>query len=332
VSVREHIDKIGVPVFAVGGWYDNYVEGDLDAFMLLRKLGRANRLIVGPWPHNMAYKFPGVDFGAESQIPLRKLQFEWFDYWLRGSSTLPSSLPLRYFVMGVNQWREAGEWPPKGVRYVPFYLTSKGRANTASGDGALRAGAPASPSADVFVYDPMKPVPTAGGAVCCNPKVFPWGPLDQKDVERRRDVLVYTSRPLKRPIEIAGPVRVVLHVATSATDTDFTAKLVDVWPDGRAINLTDGVLRLRYRESIEKPVPATPGEIYRIEIDAGPTSAVFQKGHSVRLEISSSNFPRFARNPNTGRSIAEETELRTARQTVYHDRQHPSHLLLPVMK
>jgi putative CocE/NonD family hydrolase len=332
VSSRERIHEIRVPVFAVGGWYDNFVEGDLDAFVLLRKLGRPNRLIVGPWPHDISYKLPGVDYGMDSQIPLRKLQLEWFDYWLKGSAAPPSSAPLRYFVMGANQWREADVWPPKEVRSVPLYLASNGHANTASGDGALRSRAPSSRAADVFVYDPMKPVPTTGGAVCCNARVFAWGPLDQRNVERRRDVLVYTSRPLQRPLRIAGPVRVVLHVATSATDTDFTAKLVDVSPDGRAVNLTDGILRLRYRASVEKPVLAKPGEIYRIEIEAGPTSALFHKGHLVRLEISSSNFPRFARNPNTGRSIAEEHEVRTARQTVYHDRKHPSHLLLPVME
>jgi uncharacterized protein len=331
VSVRRHIGKIRVPVFAVGGWYDNFVEGDLDAFVLLRNIGRPNRLIVGPWPHNMSHTFTSVDFGANAQIPLRKLQFEWFDYWLKGSAATPSSPPLRYFVMGANEWREAAEWPPKQVRYVAMFLASNGHANTAAGDGALQARAPGLLVPDRFAYDPMKPVPTTGGAVCCNPRVFPWGPLEQQGVERRRDVLVYTTRPMRRPLRIAGPVRVLLHVATSATDTDFTAKLVDVWPDGRAINLTDGILRLRYRESIEKPVLAKPGEIYRIVIEAGPTSAVFHKGHSVRLEISSSNFPRFARNPNTGRSIADETEVRTALQTVYHDRRHPSHLLLPVM-
>ncbi len=331
VSVRGHIDKIRVPVFAVGGWYDNFVEGDLDAFMLLRKLGRANRLIVGPWPHNMSYRFKSVDYGTDTHIPLRKLQFEWFDYWLRGSSTPPSSPPLRYFVMGANRWREAGEWPPRQVRSVSLHLASNGHANTASGDGVLQSRAPLSRAADMFVYDPMKPVPTTGGAVCCNPRVFPWGPLDQRNVERRRDVLVYTSRPRQSDLEVTGPVRVVLYVATSVTDTDFTAKLIDVSPGGRAVNLTDGILRLRYRASTEKPVLAKPGEIYRIVIEAGPTSAVFRKGHSVRLEISSSNFPRFARNPNSGRSIAEETEVRTARQTVYHDREHPSHLWLPVM-
>ncbi len=332
VSVRSQMTKIRVPVFAVGGWYDNYVDGDLDAFMLLRKLGRANRLIVGPWAHNMNYKFEGIDYGADSQIPLRKLQFDWFDYWLRDSSAPPSSPPLRYFVMGLNQWRETAEWPPEKVRYVPMYLASRGHANTASGDGVLQMHRPLPRVTDTFVYDPMKPVPTAGGAVCCNPKIFPWGPLDQRNVERRRDVLVYTSRPLNHPMEIAGPVRVVLDVATSAPDTDFTAKLVDVWPDGRAINLTDGILRLRYRESIEHPVAAKPGEVYRIAIDAGPTSAVFAKGHAVRLEISSSNFPRFSRNLNTGGAIAEERHARIAQQSVFHGRTHASHLLLPVIK
>jgi putative CocE/NonD family hydrolase len=238
---------------------------------------------------------------------------------------------LRYFVMGANQWREAGEWPPRQVRSVSLHLASNGHANTASGDGVLQSRAPLSRAADVFVYNPTKPVPTTGGAVCCNPRVFPWGPLDQRNVERRRDVLIYTSRPLQSDLEVTGPVRVVLYVATSVTDTDFTAKLIDVSPGGRAINLTDGILRLCYRESIEKPVLAKPGEIYRIVIEAGPTSAVFRKGHSVRLEISSSNFPRFARSLNSSRSIAEETQVRTARQTVYHDRKHPSHVWLPVM-
>jgi len=332
VSVRSNIEKIKVPVFAVGGWYDNYVESDLEAFTLLRKLGRPNRLIVGPWAHNMSYKFPDMDFGSQAQIPLRELQLAWFDYWLRGSQAAPSTPPLQYFVMGANQWREADEWPPKGVRYVPFYLSSGGHANSVSGNGTLRENEPGVNPADRFVYDPMKPVPTVGGAVCCNPKKFLWGPLDQRQVERRRDVLVYTSSPLKHPLEIAGPVRVVLYAATSAADTDFTAKLVDVWPDGRAINLTDGILKLRYRESLAKPVPAKPGEIYRITIDAGPTAVLFQTGHAIRLEVSSSNFPRFARNLNTGSPAAEDTVVRTARQTVYHDRQHPSHLLLPVVK
>jgi uncharacterized protein len=155
--------------------------------------------------------------------------------------------------------------------------------------------------------------------------------MDQRPVERRTDVLVYTSKPLKRPLEVTGPIRLVLYVSTSETDTDFTGKLVDVFPDGTARNLTDGILRLRYRTSLDRPALAKPGELYRVLVDLGVTSNVFLKGHSIRLEVSSSNFPRFDRNPNTGRTIADETELRKAQQTVYHDRHHPSHLLLPVV-
>jgi putative CocE/NonD family hydrolase len=185
---------------------------------------------------------------------------------------------------------------------------------------------------DQFVFDPRNPVPTQGGAVCCNPKVYPWGPMDQRTVESRTDVLVYTSGVLKKPVEVTGPVRVVLYASTSAPDTDFTAKLVDVFPDGSARNLTDGILRLRYRESLEKPAPpAVPGQAYQVTVDAGVTSNVFLKGHRIRVEISSSNFPRFDRNPNTGRPVAEETELRKATQTVYRDRTRASYILLPIV-
>jgi hypothetical protein len=181
------------------------------------------------------------------------------------------------------------------------------------------------------VFDPRDAAPTRGGAVCCNPRVFPWGPMDQRPVERRADVLVYTSRPLKRAVEAIGPVKVVLYVSTSATDTDFTAKLVDVFPDGYARNLTDGILRLRYRNSLEKPELARAGEIYMVAVDAGVTSNVFLKGHRIRVEISSGNFPRFDRNPNTGGPIADETRTVRASQTVYHDRAHPSRVVLMVI-
>jgi len=174
-------------------------------------------------------------------------------------------------------------------------------------------------------------VPTRGGPVCCNPKSFAWGPMDQRAVEERPDVLVYTSRPLRKDTEVTGPVRVVLYVASSAPDTDFTAKLVDVFPDGHARNLTDGILRLRYREGLERPLAGTPGQIYKITVDTGVTSNVFRKGHRIRLEISSSNFPRFDRNPNTGGPIADEKRLLKAQQPVYHDPAHPSHVLLPVL-
>ena len=334
ISVRERLDKIRVPVFSVGGWFDNFVESDLLAFERLRGHSGVHRILIGPWPHNMAAKLDGVDFGPDSDVPMRAIQLQWFDQFLKGKDTpLLSQPPVRIFVMGVNRWREEREWPPR-AHPQRFYLESRGRANTLAGDGQLRLRTPADQAspADRFVFDPQDPVPTAGGAVCCNPKVFPWGPHDQRAVEQRRDVLVYTTAPLPGDVEVVGPVRVVLYAATSARDTDFTAKLVDVLPDGRAQNLTDGILRLRYRQSLEKPELARPGEIYKFTIDAGVTGNVFQKGHRIRIEVSSSNFPRFDRNPNTGGPIADATDLRKATQTVYHDARRPSYLLLPVLR
>jgi len=337
LSTRQRLERVRVPVFSAGGWYDNFVESDLEAFRTMRANARLHRILIGPWPHNMSAQFAGVDFGPQAAAPVRKLQFEWFDYWLKSPEHGPESMraisqpPARIFVMGANRWRDEEQWPIARARLTSFYLSGKGRANGLEGDGLLQTRRPRRGPPDQFVYDPRDPVPTAGGPVCCDPKVFPWGPRDQRPVEKRRDVLVYTSRPLPRAIEVTGPVRVLLHVSTSAPDTDFTAKLVDVFPDGQARNLTDGILRLRYRESLDKPALARPGEVYPVAIDAGVTSNLFPKGHRIRLEISSSNFPRFDRNPNTGRNLAGATELRRASQTLYHDRARPSRLILPVI-
>jgi putative CocE/NonD family hydrolase len=332
ISVRERIRTIRTPVFAVGGWYDNFVESDLEAYSTLHKASGLNRVIVGPWPHSMSYKFQDVDFGPDSQIPVRALQLAWFDHWLMGKDEpLLSGPPLRIFVMGSDKWREESEWPPPEARPHAFYLESGGRANTLQGDGALMDKPVERSARDRFVFDPRDPAPTRGGAVCCNPRVLPWGPMDQRPVERRKDVLVYTTRPLESDLETIGPVQVILYAATSAKDTDFTAKLVDVFPDGNARNLTDGILRLRYRGGLDKTQLAKPGEVYKISIDAGVTANVFLKGHRIRVEISSSNFPRFDRNPNTGGRIADETKPVAATQTVYHDHGHPSQLVLLVM-
>jgi putative CocE/NonD family hydrolase len=332
ISIRERIQEIRVPVYSVGGWYDNYVESDLEAFAALRKISGVNRLLVGPWPHNMSYKFRDADFGPDSLVPVRALQLAWFDRWLKGTdSPALSSPPLKIFVMGSNQWREERQWPPAQARPRAFYLGGAGGANTLNGNGRLTDAPPAAAASDRFVFDPLNPAPTRGGAVCCNPLVFPWGPMDQRPVEARRDVLVYTTRPLAEDVEAIGPVTVTLYASTSARDTDFTAKLVDVAPDGYARNLTDGILRLRYRNSLERPELANPGEVYRIAIDAGVTANVFLKRHRIRLEISSSDFPRFDRNSNTGGRIADETRLLKASQTVYHDRERPSQLVLLTM-
>jgi putative CocE/NonD family hydrolase len=333
MSTREHLDKVHAPAFIVGGWYDNYVQSDLETFSLLARKTSANRIVIGPWPHDMSIKFPGFDFGKGSGAPIRAYQLEWFDYWLKTRHPAPEfrQPPVRIFVMGANKWRDEREWPLARTRYTPLYLSGKGNANSAKGDGLLTGEPHKSDLPDDFVYDPRNPVPTTGGAICCNPSKFSWGPKDQSGVESRQDVLVFSTPVLKQDVEITGPIRVVMYASTSQPDTDFTAKLVDVWPSGVAQNLTDGALRLRYRNSLDQPLFARPGEIYQITIDAGVTSNVFRAGHKIRVEISSSNFPRFDRNPNTGRPIADETELRVANQRVYHGKQYPSYVLLPMI-
>jgi uncharacterized protein len=331
-STRARLRDVKAAAFILTGWYDNFAQSDLEVFSELSRISGIHRIVVGPWPHSMSVPFPGVSFGAESGAPVRRYQFEWFDHWVKTAKPTSeiASRPVRIFVMGANQWRDENEWPLQRTQYTPFYLSSRDGAATLKGDGVL-APAPRRADRDDFIYDPRNPVPTRGGAVCCNPAVFPWGPIDQRPVESRQDVLVYTGPALRENLEVTGTVRAILYVSTSATDTDFTAKLVDVFPDGNARNLTDGILRLRYRNRLETPELGKPGEIYRITIDAGVTSNVFLAGHRIRVEISSSNFPRFDRNPNTGRAIADETELRVAKQTVYHGPQYPSHILLPVI-
>jgi putative CocE/NonD family hydrolase len=331
-STREHIKDIRIPVFAVGGWYDNYAESDLDAFRALHKHTGTNRVLIGPWPHNMSIPFKNVSFGADAALPIRKFQLQWFDYWLKGIDTpLMAEPPVKFFVMGANKWRDGNEWPPADTRHVRYYLASNGHANTLNGDGSLVSAPQARAFPDRFTYDPMKPVPTMGGTVCCNPTIFPWGPMDQRPVEKRQDVLVYTSSLLTEDLEVTGEVQVILRAASDALDTDFTAKLVDVFPTGDARNLTDGILRVRYRKSLEKSELMKPGEVYRLVIDAGVTSNVFRKGHRIRIEISSSNFPHFDRNLNTGKVVEDETEVRRANQVVYHDRNFHSYVSLPVI-
>ena len=281
----------------------------------------------------MSIKFPGVDFGKVSGAPIRTYQLQWFEHWLKTAHPAPEfrQPPVRIFVMGANKWRDEREWPLARTRYTPLYLSGKGNANSAKGDGLLTSEPHKYDLVDDFVYDPRNPVPTNGGAICCNPRIFPWGPRDQSAIEARDDVLVFSTPALKQDLEVTGPIRVVLYASTSQPDTDFTAKLVDVLPNGVPHNLTDGAQRLRYRNSLDQPVLARQGEIYQISIDAGVTSNVFRAGHKIRVEISSSNFPRFDRNPNTGRRIADETELRVANQRIYHGKQYPSYLLLPII-
>jgi putative CocE/NonD family hydrolase len=335
LSIGNRLSRIKIPVLSFGGWFDTYAEGDLDAFSRLAAEGQAVETWIGPWWHNPALKFPTRDFGPLAAPALRRTQAAWFDQWLKtnpeGARQDPKRAVLHLFVMGPNVWRDEHEWPLARTRYTPLYLASKGRANSAAGDGVLRWNPGRRARPDTFIYDPAHPVPTTGGATCCDSKLVPPGPLDQTVVERRNDVLVYTSPPLARDLEVTGPVRVILYVATSASDTDFTAKLVDVEPDSRPLLVTDGILRLRYRLSLKRPVFVQPDTPYRIEIDAGVTSYVFAAGHRLRVEIASSNFPRFDRNLNSTRPNALEARITTARQTVFHNGSHPSAIVLPVI-
>ncbi len=335
LSLRERLNQLSIPVLSFGGWFDEYAESDLDAFSRLAKRHQTIETWIGPWSHNPATRFPGVDFGPQADLPIRSRQTEWFDRWLKNVSDVSDiqtgSALLHIFVMGPNIWREEHEWPLARTRLTPLYLSSGGHANSAGGDGALQWSPVRKAQPDQFTYDPRNPVPTRGGAICCDPVILPPGPLDQGPVEVRPDVLVYTSPPLTTDLEVTGPINVILYISTSVNDTDFTAKLVDVEPNGRALLVTDGIQRLRYRLSLSEPVFVKKNEAYQISIDAGVTSYVFAPGHRIRLEVSSSNFPRFDRNMNSPRPNGYETKFTKARQTVLHAKGYPSEILLPVI-
>ena len=242
--------------------------------------------------------------------------------------------PIRIFVMGDNVWRDEYEWPLSRAVPTTLFLHSDGFANTRFGDGALSSEPPADEPPDQYSYDPRSPVPTYGGHGCCGAGLTPGGPLDQQSTQQRQDVLVYTSDPLVEDTEVTGAPRVRLVFSTDVTDTDFFVTLSDVHLDGRAILITEGALRTRFRDSAEEPTLLTAGKVYEVEISMWETSNVFKEGHRIRLHVTSSNFPRFNRNLNSGRSMAEETEadIRVATQTVYHDRTHASALVLPVIR
>lgn len=331
LSIRDRLDRVHIPVESMSGWFDNYAESELDAFTRLAKQGDTVETWIGPWTHIPNIVFPQTDYGPQSILHIRNIQADWFDRWLKRADPPPHPEPtLHLFVMGADTWRVEHEWPLARTRFTPLYLDSGGHANSVRGDGNL-SWRTSNSGSDSFTYDPKNPVPTMGGAICCDPKALPAGPLDQSTVENRNDVLVYTSPKLTEDLEVTGPVRAVLYISTSVNDTDFTVKLVDVAPDGRPTILCDGIQRLRYRLSLEKPVFVKRNSVYQIGVDAGVTSNVFLPGHRIRVEVSSSNFPRFDRNLNSTRPIAMETKIVKARQTVYHNRSYSSAIILPVI-
>jgi putative CocE/NonD family hydrolase len=341
IRVDDKVGQIKAPALLISGWYDYYLELTLADFNRMISEGgseeaRMSRIIIGPWTHKADSEFDDVDFGPEADFMLQvKTLLNWYDYWLRGGDSgtdepgARDEGPVRIFVMGANEWRAESEWPLARTRYEKYYLHSSGRANTASGDGELSDEAPGGEPPDHFVYDPANPAPSVGGTSVYGAATP--GPRDQREVEKRGDALVYTTGELDEDVEVTGPVRLTLYAASSARDTDFSAKLVDVYPDGRAINIRVGMLRARYRDSLTEPSFLERGVVYEFDIEVGSTSNVFRKGHRIRLEVSSSYFPEFSRNLNTGAEIGMTSEMVTADQTVYHDAERPSHLTLPII-
>jgi uncharacterized protein len=341
-SIEENYQNITVPSLNMAAWYDLFQGGSLRNYLGLKEhagteAARAGqRLIVAIGGHSGSGRHIGaVDFGPAADFSDEDATLDWYDYLFMGKQNefADASKPVRIFVMGKNEWRDEAEWPLERAKETRYLLESGGKANSAAGDGALSTALGGSGSTDSYVYDPANPVPTVGGPLCCDGQHLAAGPRDQKEVEARQDVLVYSTPVLDADVEVTGPVTLDLFAKTSAADTDFTAKLVDVGPDGTAINLTEGILRARYRESTKgAPKPITPGKVYEYKIDLWSTSNVFLKGHKIRLEVSSSNFPRFDRNLNTGKDDATDGEMVKATNTVLHDAQHPSALILPVVK
>ncbi len=341
ISIEDHYAQIQVPVYNLGAWYDIFLGGTLKNYVRLKTEAgtdaarRGQRLFVFVGGHagwTQARKIGDVDFGEKAPFDIDELTLRWYDWLLKGEANgVEKEKPVKIFVMGKNEWREEDDWPLARAKNTKYYLHSAGAANGIASNGALSAVAPADEKADQYVYDPSDAAPTIGGPLCCGALPTGIGPEDQRPAEARSDVLVYATPAFAKDTEVTGPVSLDLYVSSSAVDTDFTGMLVDVWPNGFAQNLTSGILRLRYRNSQEKPELANPGEMYHITVDLWATSNVFLAGHKLRLEVSSSNFPRFDRNLNTGEEQARATRMVKATNVIYHDKAHPSALVLPIV-
>ncbi len=339
-SIEENFSKIAVPMLQVGGWYDIFSGGTIRNYLGAKAHGATDaartqqHLLIEIGGHaGFGRRIGDVDFGPHAtENVYTDVILDWYDFLLKGiQNEFAKDKPVKVFVMGVNEYHQEDDWPPPQADPVKYFLHSSGKANSLRGDGFLSTSSPKSEPADSYVYNPANPVPTMGGPLCCDAEHMEPGPRDQRSVENRDDVLVYSIGPLQSDLEVTGPVTATLFVKSSAVDTDFAAKLVDVRPDGFAQDLTEGILRMRYRDSAERASLMNPGQIYQITVDLWATSNVFLRGHTLRLEISSSNFPRFDRNLNTGEEIKSAHNFVSATNTIVHDVQHPSALSLSVM-
>ncbi len=340
-SIEDHYAQIQVPVFSLGAWYDIFLGGTLRNFARLKHEAgteaarRGQRLMIYVGGHaggTAVRKIGAVDFGNKLPFDIEEVTLRWYDSLLKGTENgFDQEKPVKIFVMGKNDWREENDWPLERAKATRYYLHSTKPANGIEGGGTLSTTAPAEEKPDQYIYDPNDAVPTIGGPLCCQPLPTGIGPQDQRPAEARGDVLVFSSPAFTQNTEVTGPISLDLYVSSSAVDTDFTGKVVDVWPNGFAQNLTEGILRLRYRNSQEKPELGNSGEIYHVSVDLWATSNVFLPGHQLRLEISSSNFPRFDRNLNTGEDQARGTHMIKANNLIYHDKSRPSALILPIV-
>ncbi len=331
LSPLARVEDLSAPAFLTAGWYDFMHKGQLADFERIRAnappaVRAATKILIGPWSHsffNYNLKNYGVAQGRFEAIPFEyvKASKDWLDYTLKGiDNGWSRRAPVRAYLLGANEWRDLQDWPPRDAAPHWLYLRSGGALTEREPNSAEQE--------DTFVFDPANPVPTAGGA---HGDAWTAGPIDQREVEKRTDVLVYSTPPLPRSLTVIGRVQVKLFAASSAPDTDFTAKLVDVFPDGKALIVCEGILRARYREGFNRPKLLTPGQVYPLDIDIGPTAVAFQPGHRVRLEISSSNAPRYDVNPNTGAPIATERQRQAATQRILHSADHSSALILPIV-
>ena len=340
-----HDDKpINIPGFWFMSWYDVSVGPNLAAYNYVRKTARpdiANQqyAIIAPTLH-CSYKratentIVGERSMGDARLNYDDLTYGWFDHFLKGedNKALEKMPKVKYFTMGSNKWQSSDTWPPAGAQPMTLYLASGGKANSLNGDGALLNGAPPADSPDSFTYDPMNPVPSYGGNVCCTGNAVSGGAFDQRKMEARADILVYTTEPLKEGIEVSGEIEVTLYVSSDAKDTDFTAKLIDVDAEGAAFNLDETILRARYRDGFDKKVWMAQGKVYKLTLSPMVTSNYFAAGHRIRIEISSSNFPRFDRNLNTGGNNYDEAKGVVAHNVVHHGAQYPSQVKLSVVK
>ena len=335
----------GVPSFWFVSWYDVSTGPNLALFNHVRENAedpeiRENQyLIIAPTLHCGYTRASEETVVGERNVgdatyAYSEVIYDWFDYWLKGENNniIEKQPRVTYYTMGSNEWQTADEWPPKNAVNTTYYLDSEGKANSRNGDGKLINNKPASDNPDLFIYDPMNPIPSYGGNVCCTGNVIQGGAFDQQEMELRDDILVYTSEPLEEGIEVSGFIESQLYLSSDVKDTDLTIKLIDVYPDGRAYNLDETIQRVRYREGYEQEVFMEEGTVYEVNMTPMSTSNYFAEGHQIRIEVSSSNFPRFDRNLNTGGNNYDETEGVTATNSIHHSTEYPSSITLPILK